>query len=273
MAHQQGISGALKIMRANPDDAIEDVIGVDAARNNAFGGLTVRQTINKFNAKYKDNEKEAAALVTISPKNIESVGILQSGPVLAKAVQFALSEMQQFALKNGVVVVETQQPLKARVLQYFSFVGLNVTNPASKPWSAAFISFVMDHAGATGFPFSAGHATYILKGLANRLANKMNAPVVYFDKDEIAPKVGDLIGFSNDSSVRNRADLEARLQLPPDDQFFASHTDLVVEVSSGKVKAIGGNVSQSIKLTTVTTTADGKIEPSNKRFFVLRLNV
>ena len=272
MAHQQGIAGGIKILNANPDAAIEDIIGVDAAKNNGFGGLTVRQTINKFNAMYKDNEKEAAALVTVSAK-IQTVGILQSGPVLAKAVQTALSEMQQFALKNGTVVVETQQPLKARVLQYFGFVGLNVTDPSSKPWSAAYISFVMDQAAATGFPFSAGHATYILKGLANRLANKMNAPVVYFDKDEIAPKVGDLIGFSNDSSVRNRADLEHRLQLPPDDQFFASHTDLVVEVSSGKVKAIGGNVSQSIKFTSVPTTADGMIDPGNKRFFVLRLNV
>jgi muramidase (phage lysozyme) len=274
MAHQQGISGAIKIMKANPDAAIEDVIGVDAARNNAFGGLTVRQTINKFNAKYKDNEKEAAALVTvtISSKKIDSSGVLKAGPVLAKAVQFALAEMEKFA--RGSTVRETQEPLRSRALQYFKFVGRkDITDPSTVAWSAAFISFVMNGAGATNFPFSAGHATYILKGLANRLAKLPNAPVVYFDADEMAPRVGDLIGFSNDSGVHNRADLEERLKLPPDDQFFSSHTDLVIEVSSGKVKAIGGNVSQTIKITTVKTTAQGMIDPEDKRFFLLRLNM
>jgi hypothetical protein len=272
MAHQQGIDGAAKIMKADPDAAIEDIIGVDAARNNAFGGLTVRQTINKFNAKYKDNEKEAAALVTVSAK-IDASGILEAGPVLAKAVQIALAEMEKFALKNGAIVTETQAPLSSRVLQYFKFVNRpEITDPSSEPWSAAFISFVMNEAGATGFPFSGGHATYILKGMVNRLAKQMNAPIVYFDKDEITPRVGDLIGFSRAPSVRNRADIERQLQLPANKQFFKSHTDLVIEVASGKVKTIGGNLGESIKITSVKTV-DGKIDPANKRFFLLRMNM
>jgi hypothetical protein len=269
MAHQQGIDGAIKILKADPDAAIEDIIGRDAARNNAFGGLTVRQTINKFGATYKDNEKEAAALVTVSPK-IETSGILQAGPVLAKAVQFALAEMETFARKNGEVVTETQKPLKARVLEYFKFVGReDVTNPSSVPWSAAFISFVMNAAGGTQFPFAGDHATYALKALANRIAGKMDAPIVYFDKNELAPRVGDLIGSSRTSEVRNRADMEGFLP----GRHFDAHTDLVVEVSPGKVKAIGGNVGETIKITTVRTTEEGKIVDADKRFFVLRMNM
>ena len=259
MAHQQDIDGALKILKANPDAAIEDIIGRDAARNNAFGGLTVRQTINKFGAIYKDNEKEAAALVTVSPSRIETSGIREAGPILANAVQFALAEMETFARKNGAIVLETQKPLSSRVLQYFKFVDRgDITDPASEAWSAAFISFVMNGAGATSFPFSAGHATYILKGLANRIAKQIDAPIVYFDKNEMAPRVGDLIGFSNTPSVRSRADLEKHLPA----KFFKSHTDLVIEVSAGKIKMIGGNVGQSIKITTVKTTADGMIDPA-----------
>ena len=56
-------------------------------------------------------------------------------------------------------------------------------------------------------------------------------------------------------------------------KHFDSHTDLVVEVSPGKVRVIGGNVSQTIKITTVKTTAEGKIVPADKRFFVLRMNM
>ena len=204
IAHQQGMTGGLKILKADPSAAIESVISATAARNNALGGLTVGQAINKLNAMYKANEKDAAALVTVSPNKIETSGIRGAGPVLAKAVQFALAEMEQFARKNGAAVLETQQPLRSRALQYFKFVGRNdIRDPSTVAWSAAFISFVMNGAGATSFPFSAGHATYILKGLANRLANLPNAPVVYFDADEMAPRVGDLIGFSNNRSVRN----------------------------------------------------------------------
>jgi hypothetical protein len=155
------------------------------------------------------------------------------------------------------------------VLQYFAFVHKNVTDPSAEPWSAAFISFVMNGAGATTFPFSAAHSHYTLIGLANRIANRMNASVVYFDKNEMAPRVGDLIGFSNTPGVKSRSDLEGFLP----DKFYASHTNLVVEVSPGKIKAIGGNVSQTIKITNVKATADGKIDPANKHFFVLRLNV
>jgi len=196
---------------------------------------------------------------------------ISAGPVLAKAVQLALAERERFA--GGSTVRETQEPLRSRVLEYFKFVHRDGANPGTVPWSAAFISFVMNEAGGKNFPFSAGHATYILKGLANRLAKQVNAPVVYFDKNEMAPRVGDLIGFSNEPNVRNRSDMEGLLQLPPNKQFFASHTDLVIEVSSGKVKAIGGNVSQTINITTVKTSADGKIDPADKRFFLLRLNM
>jgi hypothetical protein len=198
--------------------------------------------------------------------------ISQVPPVLSKAVQAALSEMDTFAREGGATVLETQEPLSARVLQYFKFVGRgDITNPAAEQWSAAFISFVLNAGGVTRaqFPFSASHSTYILAALANRIANRMDASIVYFDKGEIAPKVGDLIGFSNTDSVRNRTDLE---RLLPTGSFH-SHTNLVTGVSAGKIQAIGGNLTESIRIVSVKATSEGKIIPANKHFFVIRMNM
>jgi hypothetical protein len=274
MAHQQGFGGALKILRANRNDPIESVIGVAAARNNRFQGLTVGQTIDKFSAVYRSNEDEARALVTITAPG---PGVVGAGPtatdsILSKAVHIALTEMEMFARKNGAVLVETQQPLSSRVLEYFKLVGRpDITDPSAEPWSAAFISFVLNSAGAspTQFPISPHHSRYILTGLSNRIANRMNASIVYFDRNEMAPKVGDLIGFSRTAQVKNRADMERFLP----DTFFPSHTNLVVDVSPGRIKAIGGNLSQSIRISNVRTDAQGRIDPSDQHFFVLQMNI
>ena len=58
-------------------------------------------------------------------------------------------------------------------------------------------------------------------------------------------------------------------QLP--DKFFASHTDLVIDVREGRLTAIGGNVSNTIKQTFVDLDETGKLQTS-KYFFILRIN-
>lgn len=278
MAHQQGLAGALKILRANRNDAIESVIGEAAAKNNRFQGLTVGQTIEKFSAVYRSNEDDARALVTFigagpaAGEADEEEVAETAGSILPKAVHAALTEMEVFARKNGAVLVETKQPLSSRVLEYFKLVGRpDIIDPTAEPWSAAFISFVMKTAGAspTQFPISPSHSLYILFALANRVANRMNASMVYFDRNERAPEVGDLIGFSRTAEVRNRADMERFLP----SKFFASHTNLVVDVAPGRIKAIGGNLSQSTRIVNVKTDAEGRIDPSDQHFFVLQMNM
>jgi hypothetical protein len=273
MAHQQGLAGALKILKSDPSASIESVIGTDAARNNRFGGLTVAQTIAKFNTLVRSHGDEVRGLVmSAAPSSRDAlVGPPSGSSIAPKAVHIALTEMEMFARQDGRVVTETEEPLSRRVLQYFSVVGRpDIKDPSAEPWSAAFISFVMLTAGAasTQFPFSQSHHKYILAGLANRMNNDLNASIVYFDKNETMPKIGDLIGFSRTAEIKNRADIERCLP----DKFFPSHTDLVIDVSGGKIKVIGGNVSQTILTQTVRTDPSGKIDPSDEHFFVLRTN-
>jgi hypothetical protein len=278
MAHQQGIAGALRLLRADPGAAVESVIGEAAARNNSFGGLTVAETVQKFRTLVRRREDEVLTQIVAAAHAQAAGNVGPSAPhaVAGRAVNVALTEMETFARRNGAVVTETQSPLMERVLEYFRFVDRpDVVDTAGTPWSAAFVSFVMDRAGApqNQFPKSQNHTKYILAGLTNRIANRLDAPVVYFDTDEVAPRVGDLIGFSRTSKVKDRADIEAFLHVPPKDQFFPAHTNLVIDVSPGAVTAIGGNVSQTIKTTGAKTDSDGKIVPSDEHFFVLRINI
>ncbi|MBH5399048.1 DUF2272 domain-containing protein [Bradyrhizobium sp. CNPSo 4010] len=69
----------------------------------------------------------------------------------------------KFARKNGAVVLETQEPLRSRALEYFKLVGRpDITDVSAEAWSAAFISSIITSAGAgpTQFPISAGHSRY-----------------------------------------------------------------------------------------------------------------
>ena len=292
MAHQQGLGGALKLLKADPSAAVESVIGQEAARNNAFGGLTVAQTIAKFNTLVRSNEDQARALVTmteaearpvrsaaVTPRDTaigrEAPGSRENATtssIAQKAAHVALTEMEMFARRENRIIRETENPLSLRVLEYFSLVGRpDIRDPSAEPWSAAFISFVMRSAGADAseFPISPHHARYILTALRHRMSNRLDAPIVYFDRDEMAPRPGDLVGFSRTARVKNRADIEAFLP----DKFFPSHTDLVIDVSPGRVTAIGGNVSQTIKTSSIKTDGGGKIDPASNHFFVLRVNL
>jgi hypothetical protein len=47
----------------------------------------------------------------------------------------------------------------------------------------------------------------------------------------------------------------------------------VVDVAPGKIKAIGGNLSQSTRIVTIKTDGQGRIDPSDQHFFVLQMNM
>lgn len=282
MAHQQGLGGAKKILRLfsqNPTAPITDAITPDAARLNGMAGMTLAEAREKFRTLMRTHLDEVLDLVEMtepapkaaaaSGQNAGQVPASASGGLGARAAAAALEEMELFARKGGTIVKETEPPLEAQVLAYFAGVGRgDITRGDQEPWSAAFISFCLREAGATTeiLPVkSAAHSDYIHLGLAHRNAGH-DVPIVYFDRQETPPRVGDLVGFSRDENVRNRTDIEAKKG-----KFFASHTDLVLDVRPGKLTVIGGNKSNTIKTETIRLDSDGLID-SDKYFFILRIN-
>ena len=122
-------------------------------------------------------------------------------------------------------------------------------------WSAAFVSYCMQKAGAgTSFPYSSGHATWMILAIKNRKANKLKAALVGYKPGEIPLAVGDLIAKPREKGIT--------YDNAPAKGWFISHSDIVVEVDTKKKVAhvIGGNVAQSVSKVTVSITSDGKLD-------------
>ena len=113
-------------------------------------------------------------------------------------------------------------------LQKFESVNGGNTNP----WSAAFISYVASKA-IPSFPRAGAHAVY-----ANFIKTLSSGWKV-LDPDKEAPVIGDII-------VANRQNNKNKFNSP----IWASptHGDIVTSVTSTKMEAIGGNLSNTVKV-------------------------
>ncbi|MBK8903634.1 MAG: DUF2272 domain-containing protein [Anaerolineaceae bacterium] len=125
------------------------------------------------------------------------------------------------------------------------------------PWSAAFISWVMRHAGAgQDFRYSGAHAVYIAAARDNRLANNSN-PFKAYRISEAAPQLGDLVCRRRQSGVTYDNVRRGHL----------THCDVVTAVKAGRVLTIGGNVSNSVSITPVAIDGNGRI--TDPRYFAI----
>ncbi|UPK00894.1 DUF2272 domain-containing protein [Bradyrhizobium sp. 170] len=125
-------------------------------------------------------------------------------------------------------------------------------------WSAAFISYCMQMAGAgSNFPYSSGHATWMVQSIKNRSNGKLKAALVGFRLGEIPLKPGDLIARPRQDGITYDNAVEKG--------WFISHSDIVVEVDKEKNVAyvVGGNVGQSVSKAKVTIDSDGKLNDTD----------
>jgi hypothetical protein len=127
------------------------------------------------------------------------------------------------------------------------------------PWSAVFISWIMRKAGAGNtFAYSQAHTDYVGEAKLNRLANNNN-PFKAYRINEVAPRIGDLVCKERDNSGVTYDNV--------DQGFFASHCDIVTAVKPGLLHTTGGNVSDSVSLTTVEIDGNGRI--SEKGYYAV----
>jgi peptidoglycan hydrolase-like protein with peptidoglycan-binding domain len=135
------------------------------------------------------------------------------------------------------------------------------------PWSAVFISYVMRTAGAgSAFRYSPAHQDYIAAARRNRLDNVTSNPFWAYRADEVVPQVGDLV-------CNARGNSGATYDNIGDKQRRKTHCDIVVAVSPGKLRVIGGNVHDNVDDKVLDTLADGRISVAGKQaaiFAILR---
>lgn len=164
---------------------------------------------------------------------------------------------------------ETVEPFASRVANYWLAIPSAQYNDLVKKfakakgkldgtvdlaWSAAFISYCMQMAGAgSSFPYAPGHVTWMILSIKNRKANKLKAPLVGYRLGEIPLQPGDLIGRPREEGVTYDNAVAKG--------WFVSHSDIVVEIDKANKVAyvVGGNVGQSVSKAKVTIDDQGRL--------------
>ena len=124
------------------------------------------------------------------------------------------------------------------------------------PWSAAFVSWVMQRAGVPGFVSSGGPYDYVRAARSN----PARSPYLFLDPMATAPAVGDLLCYVRTNRVygfRGLADT-----IDGGASGLAMHCDAVVAANpggDGKAYAIGGNVQQAVTMRQFNLNASGQL--------------
>ena len=161
---------------------------------------------------------------------------------------------------NGYVnrsgVTERSEPLASRVGDYWGSCGHPEWNghTTGRPWSGAFVSWVMGHAGVSGrdFPPAGRHGTY-LSALYER---QRSGGFVLHAPNDYSPKAGDLMCSGTTGASWKGADPRtAKKRI----DHTASHCDVVVDVKGGFVHAVGGNVKNSVTMSLFPIDPRGRL--------------
>lgn len=159
-----------------------------------------------------------------------------------------------------------------RVNLYWRAVGKSQIDGADcrQPWSAAFISWVMQGAGVppTQFPPAQAHWMYLAELIeAAPFGGRWFVPRRIGD---YSPQAGDLICASRDHSYPRLVNGYATTGGV---QGVKAHCDLVVAKSGRTLEAIGGNVRNSVSRSSLELDAQGHLQPVPRRpWFVVLQN-
>lgn len=131
----------------------------------------------------------------------------------------------------------------------------------SPPWSAAFVSWLMQQVGlsAPAFAFDAAHSEY-LRAMHVRQDDEESQFALLLAEEEPL-RVGDLVcAPRNVSRQPDRVTLLRMHELDDLRRLTSSHCDLVVELRprTREARAIGGNVADSVAMTRLPLTSDGR---------------
>lgn len=157
-----------------------------------------------------------------------------------------------------VGVWEDERKGSLAVAKYWSAVGLDFAGTdCTRPWSAAFISWVMREAGvpAAAFPPSPLHAAYLRAVVAQAAAP--DARWIPHAIASYAPRPGDLI-------CATRAGTRVpRFDAIPEDALL--HCDIVIGPEAGQLASIGGNVRNAVSMSLRPVDAAGHLMPDTDR--------
>ncbi|MDA7977277.1 MAG: DUF2272 domain-containing protein [Pirellulales bacterium] len=186
--------------------------------------------------------------------------VISSQPLPQRIVKVAQAEQQFW--KNGNLR-ETDARGAARVKLYWATVGQDYTVDQLQessfqnrhPWSAVFVSWVMQRAGAgKKFRYSAAHRVYTAAAKRNTIEGS-DKTFKAFRVREKAPRVGGIV-------VKGRGGSQVSYDNVDNGEQHKTHGDIVVKIDERQAIAIGGNVSNSVRATTIPLNIDGMLNAS-----------
>ncbi len=155
----------------------------------------------------------------------------------------AQTEIERWGTRN-----EWDPMTQTYLQEYWDTVGLDNWTP-SIPWSAAFVSYVME---PFGLPPNSAHWRYV----EAVIDGKASGWYAYRLQGPVHLEIGDIL-------VRPRG-----IGTPKDDEYYYSHGDIVYEICP-QVRWVGGNLSDRLK-TGQLTTADGLSDVSDYTILLRR---
>jgi hypothetical protein len=169
---------------------------------------------------------------------------------------------------NRTGISERSEPLASRVGDYWGTCGHPGWNgrTSSKPWSGAFVAWVMAKSGysASQFPRDGRHGGY-LAALYDREKTR-GAPFQLHAPNEYSPKPGDLVCSGSAGPTWRYADSRTAHRRIDN---TANHCDVVTEVRGGFVHAVGGNVKNSVTMSLYPVDSKGRLQPVGGRPWLL----
>lgn len=179
-------------------------------------------------------------------------------------VEQAIGEWLRFEQGQGKEHVD---PYFKYVGEMWQAIGLNLDGKdRDTPWSAAAISFMVRKASAAvpkyrHFKFAPAHHHYFHDSIVQRKNGNANAPFFGFRLEERRPEIGDLVCKWRDTP-RDFEDAEAG-------KAFKSHCDIIVSIRRDTLSAIGGNIGDSVGITTFQKTPAGFLAERDAVFMMM----
>ncbi len=231
---------------------MEDMLVPDAV----VGPKTIA-AIDRFQSKQFDNKPDGR--IDPNGATLARLNELVAAQSLnARIVQVARGE--ELFWQNGQRN-ETDAAVSLRLVDYWAAVGQDFSEAqmqdeefhAKWPWSAAFVSWVMQRAGAgEHFKYSAAHRVYTSAAKHNRQENNDN-PFKAFRVAEKKPQVGGVIVNYRSGSLVSYDNVD-------NGDSHKTHGDIVIATNGKEAIVIGGNVGNSVRKRTVALNDQGHLE-------------
>lgn len=235
--------------------------------NNIIGALTLAQTVEVISGGANDRFLKVKATINgTTQEGFASAAFLRP-PVSDRKEALIDEAVKQWLRFDRGNKVETDRSQVGIVGEYWQALELNLDgNDTDTPWSAAFISFVVRTAGYSNFKFAAAHSTYVHDAVDKRNANDASAPFWGFNVGDHKPLLGDLVCRSRSNTQITSID-----SLPTGG--FKSHCDIIIEIRDTEVRTLGGNVDDSVSITTYSLNNSGFLKSGSTRVYgILRNN-